>query len=137
MAKAKHPVNVATYDNRSFGDRAADAMTNFVGSWRYLIGQNIVVALWTMLNVIAFVKHWDPYPFILLNLVFSWQASNTGPVLQLSQNRQTMRDRLKADHDYTNNQQSLTLLRHIVSAGGASPDDILKAEELLDDSNGS
>ena len=84
----------------SLGDRIADAVAATVGSWRFIIIQSITLIAWMILNVVAWVQHWDPYPFILLNLVLSFQAAYTAPILMMSQNRQAEVDRRNASHDY-------------------------------------
>ncbi len=71
-----------------------------VGSWRFIIVQSAVLVLWIVLNVVAWIQHWDPYPFILLNLVLSFQAAFTAPILMMAQNRQSDIDRQKAQLDY-------------------------------------
>jgi uncharacterized membrane protein len=70
-----------------------------VGSWRFIIIQTILVTIWVVLNIIAWNYKWDPYPFILLNLMFSVQAAYTGPILLLASNRQAARDRAMAWRD--------------------------------------
>jgi len=87
----------------NFGNRLADAVANGMGSWRFIIIQTILVILWMSLNLVAFVKHWDVYPFILLNLVFSTQAAYAAPIIMMSQNRQSERDRIQAQADYKTN----------------------------------
>ncbi|WP_245181123.1 DUF1003 domain-containing protein [Flavobacterium sp. XN-5] len=74
-----------------------------MGSWKFIIIQTILVVLWMTLNLIAFVKHWDVYPFILLNLVFSTQAAYAAPIIMMAQNRQNERDRAQAQADYQTN----------------------------------
>jgi hypothetical protein len=71
-----------------------------VGSWRFIIIQSVILGVWIVLNVIAHVQHWDPYPFILLNLVLSFQAAYAAPIIMMSQNRQSEIDRRHAQHDY-------------------------------------
>ena len=93
-----HPVNVVHHEEATFGERIADAAAAGIGSWRFLIVQTIAVALWVILNVIGLLNHWDPFPFILLNLLFSVQAAYTGPVLLLAGNRQSQKDRLTLEH---------------------------------------
>jgi uncharacterized membrane protein len=87
----------------SFGDRVADSVANGMGSWSFIIWQTIIVVCWMTLNVIGFVQHWDVYPFILLNLIFSTQAAYAAPIIMMSQNRQNQRDRIQAQHDYKTN----------------------------------
>ena len=98
--KTWHDVHMAS---REFGQRLADSVANGMGSWRFIIIQTAIVALWMMLNVIAFVQHWDPYPYILLNLLFSTQAAYAAPIIMMAQNRQSERDRAQADADYKTN----------------------------------
>jgi len=94
----RHPVNVAHHDKATFGEQLADVIAAGIGSWRFLIIQTLAVIMWVTLNIIAFMKHWDPFPFILLNLLFSVQAAYTGPVLLLAGNRQAQKDRLTLEH---------------------------------------
>jgi uncharacterized membrane protein len=90
----------------SFGDRIADAVANGMGSWSFIIWQTIIVICWMILNVIGFVRHWDVYPFILLNLIFSTQAAYSAPIIMMSQNRQNKRDREQAQNDYKTNTEA-------------------------------
>src|SRR5690242_8281884 len=76
-----------------FGARIADRVAAMVGSWHFIIVQSFILALWIALNAVAFIAHWDPYPFILLNLILSFQAAYTAPVIMMSQNRQYEIDR--------------------------------------------
>ncbi len=87
----------------SFGSRLADAVAKGMGSWKFIIIQSILVFLWMALNVLAFVHHWDVYPFILLNLLFSTQAAYAAPIIMMAQNRQNERDRAQANADYVTN----------------------------------
>src|SRR6201987_3189940 len=88
---------------RTFGQRLADNVANGMGSWRFIIIQSLIVVLWMALNLAAFIFHWDPYPFILLNLLFSTQAAYAAPIIMMAQNRQSERDRAQADADYKTN----------------------------------
>lgn len=87
----------------SFGQKLADSVANGMGSWRFIIIQSLVVLFWMVLNVVAFISHWDPYPFILLNLLFSTQAAYAAPIIMMAQNRQSERDRAQAQADYDTN----------------------------------
>ena len=87
----------------NFGNRLADGVANGMGSWKFIIIQTILVALWMALNLLGFVYHWDAYPFILLNLVFSTQAAYAAPIIMMAQNRQNERDRMQAQADYKTN----------------------------------
>ncbi len=90
----------------TYGDRIADAVANGMGSWKFIIWQTIVVLVWMVLNLIAFIRHWDPYPFILLNLIFSTQAAYAAPIIMMSQNRQNARDRQQALEDFHTNTEA-------------------------------
>lgn len=94
----RHPVNVVHHEEATFGERIADKAAAGIGSWRFLIVQTVAVAIWVTFNIVGFIKHWDPFPFILLNLLFSVQAAYTGPVLLLAGNRQAQKDRLTLEH---------------------------------------
>lgn len=71
------------------GAMLADRVAETVGSWRFIVIQSVLLGIWIMLNMIAFINHWDPYPFILLNLVLSFQAAYAAPIIMMSQNRQS------------------------------------------------
>jgi len=88
------------------GQRVADVVAKGMGSWPFIIGQTIFVAFWIALNLVAFFKHWDPYPFILLNLMFSVQAAYAAPIIMMSQNRAAERDRFQAKADFDTNVKS-------------------------------
>jgi uncharacterized membrane protein len=95
---ARHPL--VHRAELSLRDRLADGVANIVGSWRFIIVQSVLLALWILMNLFVWWKAWDPYPFILLNLVLSFQAAFTAPVIMMSQNRQSAVDRMDAQHDY-------------------------------------
>jgi uncharacterized membrane protein len=84
----------------ALGDRLSDKIAAIVGSWKFIIIQSTILLGWIVLNVTAWIQHWDPYPFILLNLVLSFQAAFTAPIIMMAQNRQATVDRQKAELDY-------------------------------------
>jgi uncharacterized membrane protein len=86
------------YDADAFG-RVSEAAARFLGTGRYLVGQSLFVVVWLALNITGGIKHWDPYPFILLNLAFSTQAAYAAPLILLAQNRQDDRDRSSIERD--------------------------------------
>lgn len=90
-------------ESRNFGERVADAVASGMGSWVFIIIQTILVLLWMILNIIGIINHWDPYPFILLNLLFSTQAAYAAPIIMMAQNRQNDRDRIQALEDFNTN----------------------------------
>jgi len=91
------------HESLNFGNHLADSVAKGMGSWKFIIIQTILVILWMGLNLVAYVSHWDVYPFILLNLVFSTQAAYAAPIIMMSQNRQSERDRMQAQADYQTN----------------------------------
>jgi uncharacterized membrane protein len=86
--------------NLTFGQRVADRVAAGMGSWPFIIVQSLILMIWIVLNVTAYVAKWDPYPFILLNLALSFQAAYAAPFIMMSQNRQQDVDRLAARNDY-------------------------------------
>jgi uncharacterized membrane protein len=92
------PVRGSLYDADAFG-KMSEGIARFLGTGRYLVGQTVLVIAWLILNTIAIVHHWDPYPFILLNLAFSTQAAYAAPLILLAQNRQDERDRANIERD--------------------------------------
>lgn len=125
--------------NNTFGQRAADRIATSMGSWPFVISQTVIIAFWIVLNVVGFVSHWDAYPFILLNLLFSTQAAYAAPIIMMSQNRQTQKDHLRDDHEaaevevlFQINQQQLEilhLLRHHMGVP-TTPDQDAREESL-------
>ncbi|MGD0022703.1 MAG: DUF1003 domain-containing protein [Smithellaceae bacterium] len=85
------------------GQVLADKLALGMGSWTFIIIQTILIIIWIILNIIGYIYHWDPYPFILLNLLFSVQAAYAAPVIMMAQNRQAERDRYQAAEDYKTN----------------------------------
>jgi len=84
----------------TLGQLVADKVAATMGSWNFIIIQSLILLAWIVLNVVAVVQHWDPYPFILLNLGLSFQAAYAAPFIMMSQNRQADIDRQKAENDY-------------------------------------
>ena len=93
-------------ESLSFGQRLADKVANGMGSWTFIIAQTIFVILWMALNFVGWMYHWDVYPFILLNLLFSTQAAYAAPIIMMAQNRQNERDRMQAQKDYQTNTEA-------------------------------
>jgi len=92
-------------ENRSFGERVADHVAGFIGSWQFIIIQSAIFAVWVIFNTIWLLESYqfDPYPFILFNLFMSAEAAYASPLILMSQNRQADRDREQAQHDYDTN----------------------------------
>lgn len=103
MAKQRTNWHAAHAEQRTTGERVADAVAATMGSWTFIIAQSIILTIWIILNLIAWRFRWDPYPFILLNLALSFQAAYAAPFIMISQNRQADRDRHQAEDDYRTN----------------------------------
>jgi uncharacterized membrane protein len=98
-ADHKHPVNKAHYDDAPLGARIADKLAAGMGSWPFIIIQSVLLLVWVAINYYGlFVKRWDVYPFILLNLILSLQATYAGPIVLLAGNRQSQKDRITLEH---------------------------------------
>ncbi len=110
MFKAKHPINRL---HRTLGQRAADNITKFGGSWYFIFIFFFFLLVWITLNIIVAIKRWDPYPFILLNLLLSCLAAIQAPIILMSQNRQLHIDRLKAEYDYEVNKLAEKEIREL------------------------
>jgi uncharacterized membrane protein len=98
--RAQKPARVVRKPVLTRGAALADWVAETVGSWRFIMIQSVMLAIWIALNLVAAINHWDPYPFILLNLVLSFQAAYAAPIIMMSQNRQSEIDRRHAEHDY-------------------------------------
>ena len=90
-------------ENRTFGQRVADAIASGMGSWPFIIVQTVIILFWISANIVGYVQQWDPYPFILLNLLFSTQAAYAAPVIMMTQKRAAERDHQQALDDYQTN----------------------------------
>jgi len=98
--RAQRPARQPSKHALTRGAVLADWVAATVGSWRFIIIQSVLLGIWIILNIMVFINHWDPYPFILLNLVLSFQAAYAAPIIMMSQNRQSEIDRRHAEHDY-------------------------------------
>ena len=101
-------------EHMTIGDRAADKVAQFGGSWTFILSFGLVLVVWMMLNVTGLLfKTFDPYPFILLNLVLSCIAAVQAPVIMMSQRRQEIKDRLRAENDYKVNLKAELEIRQL------------------------
>ncbi len=98
----------------TFGQRASDALSRYAGSWGFIMGFLVFLVLWMAANVYAWINQWDPYPFILLNLVLSCLAAIQAPVILMSQNRQAERDRIDAKYDHQVNRKAEREIQRIM-----------------------
>lgn len=100
-------------ENRTVGEKAADAIAKFGGSWGFVISFLIFMCAWIVLNAVMLLHPFDPYPYILLNLILSTIAALQAPIIMMSQNRQESRDRIRAEHDYLINLKAEHEIRQI------------------------
>jgi uncharacterized membrane protein len=137
--KHNHPpirnVNELIKEKETFGQKASDLVARTVGSWRFIIIQSIVLLIWIILNVAAYINHWDPYPFILMNLFLSLQAAYTAPIIMMSQNKQAERDRIEARNDYNINQKAEEEVRAILDHLHAQNEALEQIHNLLMDAS--
>jgi uncharacterized membrane protein len=104
----------ALEEGRTLGERLADGLADFGGSWTFLILFGVFIAAWIVMNAVVLFRHPpDPYPFILLNLILSCLASIQAPVIMMSQNRQEAKDRIRAQNDYKINLKAELEIRHL------------------------
>ena len=111
---ASRNVNEMEEEQMTLGQRVADRVADTIGSWPFIITQTIVLTIWIILNAIAWIKAWDPYPFILLNLMLSFQAAYSGPVIMMSQNRQSAKDRIAAEVDHQVNTKAELEINNLI-----------------------
>lgn len=104
--RASRNPNEVIEKQKTFGDRIADSVAQFGGSWTFIILFGIILSIYTTINVILDKKAWDPYPFILLNLFLSMLAAIQAPVIMMSQNRQDDKDRLRGELDFEVNRRA-------------------------------
>ena len=127
MARA----NDLFYEERSFGQRAADAVTEFVGSWHFIIVQSILIGVWVALNTAALIHHWDPYPFIFMNLLVSLESAIASPMILMSQKRQLERDRAVAQKELAITIRAEAEVRAILAHLAAQDRAIAELRDLL------
>lgn len=113
MTGHRHPVNQAMRDNATRTQQAVDGFVAYFGSLKFIAWMTVVIIAWLVVNTLWLTKgvRWDPYPYILLNLAFSAQATYAAPLILLSQNRSAEHDRLKAEADYLTNENALAEIR--------------------------
>ncbi len=116
----------------SFGEKLSDSVATGMGSWTFIIIQSVIVLCWMSLNILGIIQHWDPYPFILLNLLFSTQAAYAAPIIMMAQNRQSERDRHHAEADYETNKKAKQEIENLqINLNRIEVDKLDKILELL------
>jgi len=93
-------LNKIHQENLSTGERLSDMVSDFLGSWSFISVIGVCMVIWIIINIVAYERRWDPYPFILLNLMLSVAAAVEAPIILMSQNRMEKKDRLRAELDY-------------------------------------
>lgn len=107
-------VNIIHEEQLTFGQRLSDVISEKIGSWGFIITFSLIILGWITLNVYVLIqKPFDPFPFILLNLVLSCIAALQAPIIMMSQNRQEVKDSLRIENDYIIDQQSIVLLEEL------------------------
>lgn len=133
--KHQHPpvqdVNDLFQEQLTLGQRTADGVASLMGSWAFIVTQSIILFIWLVLNVVGWIRAWDPYPFILMNLVLSMQAAYAAPIIMMSQNRQAAKDRLEAHHDFLINQKAEEEIRVIMEHLEAQNRAIAEIHQIL------
>lgn len=128
------PRTGARHDADAFG-RISESVARFLGTGRFLVGQSVLVIVWIALNAVGLIRHWDPYPFILLNLASSTQAAYAAPLIPLAQNRQDDRDRASIERDRevaARTQADTEFLARELSAVRLALADVVTTEDLGD-----
>lgn len=125
--------NLVVKEQLTFGQKASDWIADKVGSWEFIIGQSTLLLIWATLNVTAWIQHWDPYPFILMNLVLSLQAAYTAPMIMMSQNRKADRDRIEAHIDYEINLKAEVEIKAILDNLDAQNLVIAQLHQMLEE----
>ncbi|MGC2639807.1 MAG: DUF1003 domain-containing protein [Acidobacteriaceae bacterium] len=129
--RATRNANEIIEKQETFGERIADSVASFGGSWTFIILFSVVLAIYTAINVALDKKAWDPYPFILLNLFLSMLAAIQAPVIMMSQNRQDTRDRVRSELDFDVNRRAETEIQGLACKLQLLDDKIGDVYELL------
>lgn len=130
LRAARHP-NVVIEEQETLGDRVADAVASFGGSWTFIIIFGIALSIYTVINVMLKGRAWDPYPFILLNLFLSMLAAIQAPVIMMSQNRQDKKDRLRGELDYDVNRRAHSEIQRLAHKMNLVSEHLGDIEELV------
>jgi CRP/FNR family transcriptional regulator, cyclic AMP receptor protein len=118
-------------EEETFGERIADTVAAFGGSWTFIIAFGIVLIAYSSMNVLLRGRAWDPYPFILLNLFLSMLAAIQAPIIMMSQNRQDKKDRLRSELDFDVNRRAEVEIQGLANKMNWLGDKIGDVEDLL------
>src|SRR5258706_2824159 len=130
LRAARNPNDVIE-EEETFGERIADRVASFGGSWTFIVSFGLVLITYASLNIGLAARAWDPYPFILLNLFLSMLAAIQAPVIMMSQNRQDKKDRLRGELDYAVNRRAETEIQGLAHKINLIDDQIGDVEDLL------
>jgi len=131
QSRASRNPNELIEEQSTWGERLADSVARFGGSWRFIILFSVVLICYSTVNVILRDHAWDPYPFILLNLFLSMLASVQAPVIMMSQNRQDAKDRLRSELDFDVNRRAETEIQSLAHRLNMLMDKVEDVEELV------
>ncbi|MFT4113727.1 DUF1003 domain-containing protein [Silvibacterium sp.] len=131
--RAQRNPNEVIENEATFGERIADAVAGFGGSWKFIISFGVTLIAYTMLNVIFKRLAWDPYPFILLNLFLSMLAALQAPVIMMSQNRQDAKDRLRSELDFEVNRRAESEIQELSRKLSLLTEQVSDVEDMLRD----
>lgn len=134
LVSRKYSVNINEVHSKAltFGERVADRLAVFAGSWTFIISFVLILIFWIIINsVYIFFHSFDPFPFILLNLILSCLAALQAPIIMMSQNRQEAKDRLRSEHDYEVNLKAEILIEEILTKLNELENNQKKFEEYL------
>jgi uncharacterized membrane protein len=129
--RASRDANEIIEREATFGERVADSVAGFGGSWTFITLFAVVLVVYTIVNIALDKKAWDPYPFILLNLFLSMLAAIQAPVIMMSQNRQNTRDRLRSDLDFEVNRRAETEIQGLARKLNQIDDKLHDVEEMI------
>jgi uncharacterized membrane protein len=129
--RASRNANEVIEEKYTFGERIADVVASFGGSWTFIIVFGVVLVLWTAANVLLRGRAWDPYPFILLNLFLSMLAALQAPVIMMSQNRQDKKDRLRSELDFDVNRRAESEIQNLSRKLNLMTDQLGDLDDLL------
>jgi CRP/FNR family transcriptional regulator, cyclic AMP receptor protein len=131
--RASRNANEMIEEKMTFGERIADGVARFGGSWRFIITFSVLLVVYTTINVLLRDKSWDPYPFILLNLFLSMLAAIQAPVIMMSQNRQDTKDRVRSELDFDVNRRAESEIQGLAHKIHLLTDKVSDVEDLLRD----
>jgi uncharacterized membrane protein len=135
LRAARNP-NMVIDEESTFGERIADAVAHFGGSWAFIIVFAIVLVVYTAMNILLGRSAWDPYPFILLNLFLSMLAAIQAPVIMMSQNRQDAKDRVRSELDFDVNRRAESEIQGLARKLNELVDKVGDVEELVREGSG-